>query len=227
MNKKAKKLDEECIDLMNWCERNWAERNALTDQRMEEAVWGVVIDKYRELTDDDLGDILLNTLDGVYSSDILPLPKMRPGRDEAIRCAVCKLTPMTVGTWEQLSPLLGERRPWLLAAIDAARAPKANPEQTADITKSSDIWADYRHGPDGPLLTTKYCKEELGLTAKDLNDPEAKKNHRKNPNGRKYGGDLVYRYTDVARIANRKPDPQPPSLGKLSELREKIRSERN
>ena len=71
-------------------------------------------------------------------------------------------------------------------------------------TDSPNDYADYRNGPNGPLLTPKYCKERFNVSGKDLStNPEAKRTRLKNPGGRT-GGDYVYRYDVVSRIANRK-----------------------
>jgi hypothetical protein len=86
---------------------------------------------------------------------------------------------------------------WCHARLAKAPEGAANPP---------DNYADFRDGPGGPLLTPKYCKERFNVSGKDLSqDPEAKKTRRKNPAGRD-GGDYVYRYDVVARIANRKAD---------------------
>ncbi|MBI2807312.1 MAG: hypothetical protein HYX68_20210 [Planctomycetes bacterium] len=94
--------------------------------------------------------------------------------------------------------LLRERAKMLATSAQEKENKAADPQPQNDSV-------DYRDGgPNGELLTTKCTKARYDVSAKDLAcDEEAKRHRRKNPAGRN-GGDYVYRYADVARIANRK-----------------------
>jgi len=91
-------------------------------------------------------------------------------------------------------------RDWCKAQLPQPPTPSA-----ADGIDPPDNYADFRIGPDGPLLTAKLCWERFRVSNAVLSR-EAKKNskiRRKNPAG---GAGYVYRYDVVSRIANRKPD---------------------
>jgi hypothetical protein len=81
------------------------------------------------------------------------------------------------------------------------------PPPAADGTDLPDNYADFRNGPDGPLLTPAVCWERFRVSNPVLSK-EAKKTpsiRRKNPAG---GSGYVYRYDVVSRIANRKADDE-------------------
>jgi hypothetical protein len=94
--------------------------------------------------------------------------------------------------------VLRRYRDWFRAQLPQPRTPPAS-----DSTDVPDNYADFRNGPDGPLLTAKVCWERFGVSNPVLSKAADKDRsiRRKNPAG---GSGYVYRYDVVARIANRK-----------------------
>jgi hypothetical protein len=96
-------------------------------------------------------------------------------------------------------------RDWFKAQL--SQLPMPPTPSVADRTDLPDNYADFRNGPDGPLLTPDVCWERFGVSGSVLSR-EAKNNpaiRRKNPAG---GSGYVYRYDVVCRIANRKRDDE-------------------
>jgi hypothetical protein len=95
-------------------------------------------------------------------------------------------------------------RAQILDGAEVCRAIVKLLRQPAGAPDPPDNYADYRDGPGGPLLTSKYCKERFNVSGKDLStNKKAKETRRRNPSGRD-GGDYVYRYDVISLIANRK-----------------------
>lgn len=87
----------------------------------------------------------------------------------------------------------------VIGAKNNESAKDAEPDEPALLP---DDWAEYRYTAGGPLLTPKVIRKWLGVSGPVLSkDVIAVEHRRENPDGRGH----VYRYADVARIANRKP----------------------